>query len=799
MCRAKLTVAAMFLFSSCSLYSQQVSLNSLDSLSGALVSRIRNQKAERSYISTDRSIYKAGEAVWFRVFLLNVATQKISRQNQPVFVECINEKNIPVSQLILHGGIQQPNGRFFLPDSISTGYYWIRAYTSNMRLHPKDNYVEQPIYVFSQNKIPAESQKATTESLPGDTARMDFFPEGGIMITGAPSLVAVRLFDKNEKGLADSAIIKDSRDLITTKFTTDQYGFGKFRFEPYHRIRYKAIFKRGGKDYSFALPPFNFFAGQISVSPQTDGSRKVRVLLEDSLFRNDFQTYLIAFSKDSVCFAGIGDGNYEVAIRGNKLPAGISTLFLFDKNMKLLSERSIYTREGLTAKAVPNKNIYSKGDSAKVNISIANSTGLPELTSFSISISDSRFIKSLRGNSKNADDWSLAENDSLTDEEADLIMLTKKDAYEKLAGSAASDLTVSNNDSLLYIHGTLKDKKNNALPGKIISLFSKKGNNIFALDTTDVYGRFTFRVTGYPDSTMFSIQLLENNYSSQNCTIEIDPFKFNQLTTTFTPYLKFDMEPGSVLLNMDSYLHEKDKILLQPVEVFHAKKDELEYDRSKRVSQFSHILVGEEIRNSAHGSVGNAVLSVPGIRLKNGFLVFGGTSRFSGLDAISEPLVIVDGNEVIISSEGSFSSPVLSYLNSLDNHNIDFIEVLSESIASNFGSKGANGVILVNSLNKSRQNDGKTKTNNLKTFFATGYQDTPSFIIRDNAFGKQGLPNNLNSPATIYWNGNVITDAAGNATINYYIGDVPGKYTGTIRGITDHGYVVYKTFSYEVQ
>jgi uncharacterized protein YfaS (alpha-2-macroglobulin family) len=54
-----------------------------------------------------------------------------------------------------------------------------------------------------------------------------------------------------------------------------------------------------------------------------------------------------------------------------------------------------------------------------------------------------------------------------------------------------------------------------------------------------------------------------------------------------------------------------------------------------------------------------------------------------------------------------------------------------------------------------------------------------------------------NSPApdprtTIYWNGDIVTDANGEADINFYTGDNVTNYTVTITGLTANGDLVYK-------
>jgi TonB-dependent SusC/RagA subfamily outer membrane receptor len=64
------------------------------------------------------------------------------------------------------------------------------------------------------------------------------------------------------------------------------------------------------------------------------------------------------------------------------------------------------------------------------------------------------------------------------------------------------------------------------------------------------------------------------------------------------------------------------------------------------------------------------------------------------------------------------SSPALNFLRSLDPTNIDFIEVLKDGSASNYGVRGGNGVILINTSRKHR--NMRLNENNMQTFYSSG-------------------------------------------------------------------------------
>ena len=107
--------------------------------------------------------------------------------------------------------------------------------------------------------------------------------------------------------------VKDNRDTVVAKFTTNKNGLGKFDFEPSGYRQYKAVIKWNGKEINYPLPAFNFYAGQLSVTHQ-QGQYKLRVLLGDSIYTKSALSYVMGISKDSLVFAGIGEGLYEVTV-----------------------------------------------------------------------------------------------------------------------------------------------------------------------------------------------------------------------------------------------------------------------------------------------------------------------------------------------------------------------------------------------------------------------------------------------------------------------------------------------------
>ena len=48
---------------------------------------------------------------------------------------------------------------------------------------------------------------------------------------------------------------------------------------------------------------------------------------------------------------------------------------------------------------------------------------------------------------------------------------------------------------------------------------------------------------------------------------------------------------------------------------------------------------------------------------------------------------------------------------------------------------------------------------------------------------------------TIYWNGNIVTDKNGEASVEFFSADEATTYIGVIRGVTVNGDKIYQTFT----
>lgn len=802
----KILLVLLLLIGLCSVKAQQSNQNILDSFSGKFVTAIRTHESQRAYLVTDKSVFTPGETIWFTTFLVNNISQRINTSSNFLFVDLVNQEDSVIKVLVLDAANQQFNCNIVLPDSLAAGYYWLRAYTRQMAEVDNSGISVLPIFIADKKNNPKLPNILPKNINTQDAPIISFYPEGGAIMTNVNSTVALKATDKNGIPLAVNITVKDNYDTIVANCTSNAYGLAKFSFEPSGYRKYKAIVNWNGAPLSYALPEFNFFAGQIAVTQQPAGL-KLRVLLEDSIYKKNAVSYIVGITKDSLVFASIGKGLYEVYVGKEKIPDGITTFYLFDKDFNLLSERSVYIKNNnLHITVSTDKPQYNKRDKVTFNIAITDAAKhlIPSLVSIAVTdtltvpINEQCTFKGLPYSAQDINNMLMAENECLTNEETDLLMYLKTNTYAML-NTTLTKKSYAKADSLLYITGTAFNIKNKApLANKVLTLLSNLNNPVLYTDTTNDNGRFSFPVINYADSTQFAVQTQNLNGRPDNALIIIDKPNYPILQTPLVLKHYLPLQTKAIKKFITTYYNEEQinwntEEPLTPVKVKYTKK--INYDITKRVSSYSTILSADEL--DGRTSLGLALLRVAGIHMMGGLLVMDGPTSTNGF---AEPLLIVDGASVspppATSSVGSYSG-IVEYLNGISPIDVDFIEILRGAEAANYGVRGGNGVIIVNTLSKKREVNFGNSDANLTKFYGKGISNPVLFPVVDYAPKDKKSIAIPDTRSTLFWNGNYISDNAHNATITFYTSDIPAIYKATVRGVTIHGDIIYKTIIFQ--
>jgi hypothetical protein len=113
--------------------SGQVQTNFLEALTTKFQKYCNLIPREEIYIHTDRQEYVAGEDLWFKIYLIDRVSTKLSAESRIAYFEILNAENRPVVQKRIKLDQGFGPGQIVLPDTISSGSYTLRAYTNWMK------------------------------------------------------------------------------------------------------------------------------------------------------------------------------------------------------------------------------------------------------------------------------------------------------------------------------------------------------------------------------------------------------------------------------------------------------------------------------------------------------------------------------------------------------------------------------------------------------------------------------------------------------------------------------------------
>ena len=791
--------------------SAQSLINNVDTIAGEFVKAIRKDRSEKVTVETNKWYYSAGEDIWLKAWVTNKVSNKFYSYSQNLYVDIVDERDTAVAQLLLNIPSEHTEGFIRLSDSLPEGHYWLRAFTSNMVKTDINTIFVKPLYIVNAkfpNKLKFEKQTILNNPTPKEDTIVSFFPEGGTVITGVNAVFGIKAVNQFGKPVSVKGYITDNRDstAIALFNTQANSGLGKTTFFIGTNKTYIAHVQLGGKILYYTLPMSDQEGTQLSIEKETPLNLKVVIAQGDSLYKKGVNTYIIGLSKDSICFAGVGKDMFELNIPKSDFPAGEAKLLLVNKDRKILSERSIYI-PNTNVKITTDKTQYNAREKVNMNIYIGDSVFHPMFSALSISVTDDTIVKEpiyLDGPIVGLSDTNAVLND--------LIMLTTKPTY---TGKRIHEINnqFSNTEDLKKdeiefetIEGTVLNRKNVPVVNRIVTLYTNKKISLFDTDTTDTQGKFSFKIPLHYDTIPFTVQLTNSKGNLVNEKIIIDIHSpFPKVSTPASLKQRLTIQQAELVakyrtVKLDSDIVKNGKEWLKDVIVTASIKAK-SYNTSKRVSNFSQILTGEKLQLMVGSNASNAMLMIPGLHLRGGFLTLGGVRSF-GISSKDEPLLIVDGmmvaggnaptglddDPLIFQME---SSPVLSYLSSIPTDIIDFIEVLKGPEAAFYGTRSSNGVIIVNTQ---RNSNFRTRLENYGTiqYNSKSYHLAPDFIAPDydNLFFKSTVIND-NRP-TIYWNGHLYTNKNGKANVSFYTSDRNTSYTVKIKGVTVTGELIDK-------
>lgn len=656
---------------------------------------------------------------------------------------------------------------------------------------------------------------------PSTSAAYDvqFFPEGGEIITGIASRIGVKALKENGAGVDFKGSIVDNGGNKLIDISSTHLGMGSFYLNAEEGKTYKAnITFKDGSSKSFDLPK-TISSGVVAQVNNTDSlAFNLKIIANDSYFEaNKGKTlFIVATNGSIVYYAAKTKLNNQLTaakIPKDKFPAGIVQVTLFSETGEPVSERlafnyqpnvvklslksdlAVYKPRQKVKLAVSAKNEaqFVEGD---YSISVTDETKVPVDENSEITILSSLLLTSdLKGYIEKPNYYFVKTNaKKLAD--LDVLMLTqgfRRYSYKEILSEKSAPLAFIPEQGM-SLSGTLRDRTGMPIRKGNLRL-TVPGTRIGMETLSSPAGVFTFKNLNIPDSSEVVISA-KHNPNGNNLMIIMDGQAAPQLTKNLHPA----EEVNNIDSTMSAYLSNSQR---QYSYLRTLKEVKIEGAKPKRPSHADYPAL------SGLSSISATVIE--GDRFK------GCNMLAMCLQTMATGLIFYENNFYVNRDYQQGSRvPVQIFLNgmpidyfglaSVQSSDVENVEVFTKDELGTVNRMyNTNGVLAINT--KKIPKGEKMSMEDFKKLIP----DPALLKITPKGFSKQRefySPKYINPASsynfndlrsTIYWNPKVITNAEGGLSLEYYNADGKGTYKAVIEGVDKNGNVSRFVYRYTVK
>jgi hypothetical protein len=653
---------------------------------------------------------------------------------------------------------------------------------------------------------------------------LQFFPEGGKLVSGLESKVAFKSIGADGLSREVKGVIKDETGEVMTSFESSHKGMGAFFLTPQPRKEYSAFVDFNHRRFQFKLPQAMEQGCVMSVS-YLEGESAHLLNIKYSPSMANTRMHVAGSSYGKIKFVStfsITSDSSAIKIPEKLFHEGVSMITLLDSVYRPESERLFYVDRGQRFKVevIPDSSCYSARSKVTLLVKTTGQDGEAVSASLSLAVIDKEQVinqgiisgisayklleSELKGTIEDAGFY--FKDDSCVNRDAlDLLLLTQ--GYRRF-------LPVSSNpDQIKYqpersfdIMGKVSLRGNGARDKNFnysnlgLTLLCPSQHAYFDQTRPDSLGQFSFQI---PLQTGKPLSLLKAHYPTGKLNRDKIPgekvFRGDiLLDETATPSLRFTPPlPSPVNTTAPAIDFVRQLQAVKKTEVskisngvaWHLNLDEVTV-KGKDKNWYTHF-ESEAIKIADMDSIdptgkkyeniydllirdfGAQKIIIPGVGLETILLpcISIGPSEYY-------PIYIMNGQ--IYCNAGEDSLRLYTYLNMLASIKVNEVKKLMVLPPGNIANYYADSKILfgVPSIKQSlvvietyfNHNFYRGDPDGIKTFILDGL-DAPRLFYSPRYEGPNRNNPIFDGRATLYWNPTVRTDQNGQAKVEFYTGD----------------------------
>ncbi len=806
-------------------------------LLGNLAVYTNNNSPEKVYVQTDKDFYTNGETIWFKTYLLNGITHKASNKSQVVYVELIDSKDNIIAQQKLYTESAGASGDIILPIDIKEGTYVLRAYTKYMLNDKEPVLFQKEIPIWAQRSISnyvsdkvsnekKEDKQVSKKEITTSRATkpiVQFFPEGGNLVTGIESVLGVKITDVEGNGLALEGKIFDQDGVLVSLFRSYEFGLGRTSFKVEPNTDYYLQIQIDGEITKYPIPEPLLKGYALRVM---NLGEYIKIHVSTNIASGLQGALLVGHLRGDLIFKQFlrskGEFFFSLKLFTSKMRDGIAHFTLFAPNGAPVSERLTFIESPentLKLSVKTDKSNYNFRKKVNVDLALVDDRGRPLDGDFSMSVVTQ---KGLQKDTDNLKSWLLLNSDlggTIADPNfffqenlkgrkslLDLLMLThgwRRFTWQSFMNIGVRKELAFPPEKGIMISGNTTAFNNRYQPKKTLAtltIMAKKINQ--EKKPTNARGRFSFGPFFFQDRIATIInahRIPETKKSKDQVSIYLDPpfpsikvknLKKRQINKATTTYAKSYLRKAQHKKMID-FEYSPKTIKLKEVVVkskIKTRQELINKELNSRTlyGQAQNRLFTDSSPWMQTGSVLDIVRLVPGVKVygvyPNQSVEIRGQVSFGN----GPPLYLLDGMPVPESA-----------VRTMRTFNILFVDVLKGADAAIYGMRSAGGVIAIYTKKGGDLNQNPKRFPGVTNATIPGFYKTREFYKPNYAMtiADHRKPDYR---TTLHWAPDIEIKGGESSKLSFYTGDTAGKYTIRVEGITFDGRPVHKLYSFNI-
>ena len=752
----------------------------------------QNALQEKLFVHTDKNAYTAGEFIWFKIYDVDGIFLKPLNISKVVYVEVLDKNQNAVLQTKIAMKAGMGFGSYYLPLTLSTGNFILRAYTSWMKNFSPDLYFTKKFALINPLKSPEKGSFPVAGNYD-----IQFFPEGGKLVNGMFSVVAFKCTNQWGKGISFKGAVLNQKNDTVAKFEPLKMGMGRFTFKPEQAFTYHIVAHIGNKTITRELPPI-YSSGYV-MSLNDDGSSGLSVTVASNLPKENI--CLFAQTRNTVKVvesAGLA-GTARFMIDKNKLGEGISQITIFNGEGLPICERLYFKRPAkkMDLTSFVNAQEFALRKKVDITINAKDENNKPLIANLSLSVyrldslqrDDQEHILSylwlssdLRGLIEEPD-YYFNNLDATANEAIDNLMLTqgwRTFSWHDILEKKARSFSFSPEFNGPIVIGRITDQFTNKASAGVVAYLGIAGKSVqLAASKSDNLGRLVFNMheffgpaelvaeTNTVVDTTYHIDIL-SPFSDQFAQIAIPPL-------SITPGMQTLFTDHSIGMQVQNVYHNSQ---LWQFSDSHADSSAFYGAPSKTylLDNYTRFVTTEEVMREY-------VREVNITHLHDQFHIK--VLNEAGFLPDQDPLVLIDGVPF-------FNMNKVFAVDPLKIRRLDVVPYRYR-----LGPSYENGIFSFTSYNGDL--GGAEIDLHALIIDYEGLQKARQFYSPLYDTRQQTESRMPDARNVLYWSPDIVTDANGKNQVSFYTSDEPGKYIAVVQGITADGEAGSTNLSFDVK